>query len=159
MPRPFFNKTTKELTQLFADCGNSPDTLQKIADELAYRRVPSAVELRNKVEAALAGAIQPAREPELGFQPTSILPPRDHPYGGSATKDTQTQRREKAADYATPPVEFATIQPVGVRNRPNAFRPELQNDVQLESGPNDAPVRVFRVALFALIREMRAPNR
>jgi hypothetical protein len=156
MPRPFFNKTTKELTQLFADCGNSPDTLQKIADELAYRRVPSAVELRNKVEAALAGAIQPAREPELGFQPTSILPPRDHPDGGSATKDTQTQRREKAADYATPPMEFTTIQPVGVRNRPNAFRPELQNDVLLESGANDAPVKVFRVALFALIREMRA---
>ncbi len=157
MPRPFFNKTTNELAQLFADCGNSPDTLQKIADELAYRRVPSAVELRNKVEAALAGVIEPARDhPGLGFQPTSILPPRDRPYDGSVTKDTQTQRREKAADYATPPMEFTTIQPVGVRNRPNAFRPELQNEVQLESRPNDAPVKVFRVALFALIREMRA---
>ena len=155
MQRPFFNKTTKELTQLFADCDNSPDILQKIADELAYRRVPSAVELRNKVEAALARAIQPAREPELGFQPTSILP-RAHPDRGSATRDTQTQRREKAADYATPPMEFTTIQPVGVRNRPNAFRPELQNDVQLDAGPNDAPLKVFCVALLALIREMRA---
>ena len=68
MPRPFFNKTTKELTQLFADCGNSPDTLQKIADELAYRRVPSAVELRNKVEAVLAGAIlrRPRRRDKSG---------------------------------------------------------------------------------------------
>lgn len=140
---------------MFADCSESQELLQQLAEELSHRRVPSARELRKRVEAAISGLspqterVQPV-DRELPHTPPADLP-MEQP-GGNA----HARRRARAADYATPPVEFTIVQPLGVSNRPSAFRPAMQNDVRLEIGRSDAPVKVFRIALFALIREMKS---
>ena len=157
MSRPLLNKTTQELAHLFADCGDARDALQQIADELTHRRVPSARALRKKVEATLAGVAGGQPQTNAGIDSSADIPSSNdgEPPSDASTENGQSEKRKRAADYASPPTEFTTIQPLGVSNRPSAFRPVLKNDVRLEIGKDDAPAKVFRVALFALIREMK----
>ncbi|MGA2280693.1 MAG: hypothetical protein ABSG80_10375 [Verrucomicrobiota bacterium] len=53
MPRPLFRETTDELEQMFRECGNSPEQLRILAEELRHRERPKAVALNKKIEAAL----------------------------------------------------------------------------------------------------------
>lgn len=155
MPRPLFNKSTKELQQIFANSGHSREILQQLAEELGHRRVPSAADLRKKVEAVLAG--------HSSFEPTSVEVENKESGASSPSTDPPTgrrgrggaKRREKAADYATPPPEFTRIQSPPIANRPAAFRPILKEEVRLEIESNAPPIKIFRVALAALIREMK----
>jgi hypothetical protein len=156
MSRPFFRKTTEELEQLFREGADSPDQLGMIAAELAHRERPRAVALRKKVEEALA---------KQGDAPTSqtIPPQSDGGLGntgqteGEATRPSQSQSRAKTPSFQefTPPEQFTLVQPMGVRPRPSAFRPTLQNDLRLPISPGDLPTKIFRLALAELIREMK----
>ena len=51
--RPLFKKSTDELEQLFRECGNSPEQLKILVEELLHRERPKAAALAKKVEAAL----------------------------------------------------------------------------------------------------------
>ena len=88
----------------------------------------------------------PLNRETAASRPPSFVSP-----DAAESEDDQSLHR----DYLAPPQEFTLVQPLGVKGRPNAYRPTLQNDVRLTVGPDDSSVKIFCVALFELIREMR----
>jgi hypothetical protein len=157
MSRPLFRKTTDELEQLFREHGNSPEQLKLIVEELLHRERPKAVALVKKVETALSQINSSETQ-------TKPKPEKAHPNKSSEPETTddqpaKAQRPKRTAtgsfqDFA-PPEQFTLVQPVGTRPRPSAFRPTLQNDLQLPILPGDSQTKFFRLALAELIREMK----
>lgn len=152
MPRPLFRKTTDELEALFQQCRHSPEQLRILAEELAHRERPKAVALRREVEAALAQPQSvsevPATVSESGTEP-------DNKQSRPMRTAPNSTARPASFEQFVPPEQFTLVQPLGTRPRPSAYRPELQNDVRLDISEGDPPVKVFRVALAELIREMK----
>jgi hypothetical protein len=152
MTRPFFRKTIEELETIFRECDNSREQLKLLSAELVYRERPRAVALRMKVEAALADQSGSVLEPEQGL----------FGFNAANAKEAKTHRPRDGNQSTAPhfqdfvvPESFTLIQPMGVRPRPSTYRPELQRDLQLPISPGDRPIKIFRIALAELIREMK----
>lgn len=158
MSRPLFKKSVAELEELFQEWRESPERLRTLKAELDHRTRPKAVRLRERVEALLAGDSAntdvPPRETQKELMP-------------GVREDVNQERRKRrdarrpsssptnTQSYLDPPSEFTIVQPLGTRPRPGAFRPTLKEDLELDISKDDPPVKVFRVALHELIREMR----
>ena len=158
MPRPLFRKTTDELEQMFRECGDSPEQLKILVEELLQRERPKAVALKKKVEAALSHAdsrdAQPTSTPENSALNNS---PRAE-NGDSQTAKPQRQSKTTPGTFFQdfiPPEQFTLVQPVGTRPRPSAYHPTRQNDLRLPISPGESPTKIFRLALAQLIREMK----
>jgi hypothetical protein len=53
-PRPYFNKTTQEIAQIFIESPDSPRVLRELLIELSHRKTPSARALRRKIQSRLS---------------------------------------------------------------------------------------------------------
>jgi superfamily I DNA and/or RNA helicase len=157
MPRPLFRKTTDELEQLFRECGNSPEQLRILAEELSHRERPKAVALSKKVEAAISqvGSTDAQTTPAPENSELNIPPQTETGDGQVGTSQRQSRTATTSFQDFIPPEQFTLVQPLGVRPRPSAYRPTLQNDLRLPISPGDSPTKVFRLALAELIREMK----
>jgi hypothetical protein len=157
MSRPLFQKSIAELETLFDEWQTSPEQLRVLKEELDHRKRPKAVRLRERVEALLDGNARSADAPPRTTQRTLFPDETDAPAKparrptsrGTSSASTNSQ------DYLAPPDAFTTVQPMGVRPRPNAFRPTLKQDLELDVSAGDPQVKIFRVALAELIREMK----
>jgi AAA domain/PLD-like domain len=155
MPRPLFRKTGDELHQLFEKWKNSARQLEVLVDELSRRTRPKAIALRKRVEMALRqlkeASTKHVESDELSlFDGESEGQPKT-----SKTDDEAEALDEPRPDYFSPPEKFTLVEPMGVKGRPAAFKPVLDNDVRLAVELNDSSIKLFRAALFELIREMR----
>jgi hypothetical protein len=156
MARPLFSKSIDELIQLFEEWRGSAANLQVLAEELSNRTRPKGVALRKRVEMALqelrsappATSLSPDELPQTDARTT---PQPEQP---KTAKPERESNRPFEGDYV-PPDQFTLVQPLGVKGRPTAFKPILENDVRLAITPSDSSAKIFRVALFELIREMR----
>ncbi|MCE9553993.1 MAG: AAA family ATPase [Planctomycetes bacterium] len=169
MTRPLFSKKIAELEQLFEEWRNSPADLAALADELAHRKTSKAVALLDKVKAAMSKGAAPqsstraAPEATSGAATQQRLWPEAAPAADSAPfaqhppRAHREQPRAARPQYETfvPPDEFTLVQPMGVRPRPSAFRFTLNRDLSLDIPPTAPPAARFRIALAALIAEMR----
>ncbi len=120
--------------------------------ELIHRERPKAVALKAKVQDALKNVggrpATPTSEPRQDSTHQNPLP-------RPITKQVGGAGRPNYEDHTAPPAQFTLVQNLGVKGRPVAFRPTLGNDLRLDLTSNDPPVKVFRVTIFELIREMR----
>lgn len=136
-PRPHLNKRIDELEQFFDTSCDSLDELRVLASELASRSSSRAHALAAKVFARMA---------ELGTDSTGEDDIRQEP--------TRTDSQETYTEFV-PPATFSLVQAPPVKGRPAQFKPPMQTDISLESSPDDTPVTTFRIALEALIAEMK----
>ena len=158
MPRPLFRKTTDELEQMFEECGNSPEQLRILAEELRHRERPKAVALSKKVEAALLSQFGSAgiETTSASENPELNIPAHANVKDGQTGKSQpQSQTAKPSFQDFAPPEQFTLVQPIGSRPRPNAFRPTLKNDLHLPISSGDSQTKIFRLALAELIREMK----
>lgn len=162
MPRPLFRKTAEELETLFQEWRNSPDQLRILAEELAHRKRPRALRLRQEVEGALRSSGPPAARQTSSVQ-SNAEPRTQAPHQVATSEDSShhrhsnnsaTAEREPFQNFA-PPDHFTLVQPLGTRPRPSAYHPTLDTDVRLPISRGDPLVKVFKAALAELIREMR----
>ena len=156
MRRPLSTKGTEELIRLFEERRNSIDGLRELADELSHRERPKAVHLRAEVDEAIRGlaATQSTRAQEPRRPSNSPSNGKNRP-SNAPEGSSDEGRRTTYRDPLSPPDEFTVIQPLGVKGRPSAYQPPMQNDVKLAVGRSDPAAKVFRVALFELIAEMK----
>jgi hypothetical protein len=158
MSRPLFTKSTDELEQMFRECGDSPEHLKILVEELLHRERPKAIALKNKVEAALsqngAHGPQPTSTPENSALNNPPQTEKKDARSGKSQRKSQNSAGAFFQDFV-PPEQFTLVQPVGTRPRPSAFRPTLQTDLRLPISPGDSPTKIFRLALAELIREMK----
>src|SRR6266566_877782 len=139
MPRPLFRKSGEELLQLFEQWKDSPADLQVLADELSRRTRPKSLALRKRVEIALQKLKSTQGIPVLPDQ-LLFADGKAEPQPKISTRDNETENRGRdrpsaGSDYFAPPEEFTLVEPLGVRGRPNAFKPVLENDVRLAADP------------------------
>ena len=76
MTRPYFSKSIRELEKIFTRAGGDHITLRTLHEELAHRRTPRAVALRQRVAAALKGEVaeSPVRNPSPSAPTTGQRP-------------------------------------------------------------------------------------
>ena len=155
--RPLINKGVVELEALYEQWAASPKDLRLLAQELDARTVPRAKNLHRKVVARLEqlrvdSAANPGTLPR-----TEQSPP---PTSGSRPRYATPTHQERDArgngdQEPSPPVSFTLVQPPPVANRPSPYKPELLTDLRLKISKEDSQVKIFRVALAALILEMK----
>lgn len=153
MSRPLFQKSIVELEELFDEWQESPEQLRVLKSELDHRKRPKAVRLREKVESILTsdGGSSGQRPPSAQQELFAI----DEPEESKPPRSRSTRSSSSTQDYLAPPEAFTLVQPMGVRPRPQAFRPPLKENLELSVSDCDAPITVFRLALSELIQEMR----
>ena len=142
----------EELEEMFRECADSPEQLRILAEELSNRERPRAVALRKKVEGALERHASASRGSTANRSSGSA---GESDIGGRHSSQQQSRTSGASFQDFAPPEQFTLVQPTGVRPRPCAFRPTLQNDLQLPIAPGDSPIKIFRIALAELIREMK----
>jgi hypothetical protein len=160
MPRPFKSKHIDELEALYAQKRDETSTLRVLLAELQLRSVPRAIALRKKVEDRIRELsadqeAEPTLHPELPFEPNlegdgSQFLPSDR-----SSLEAEAEPSPADTEETSHTQDFAHVQPPPVAGRPAQFRPQLQRDVHLETSPGDSQVKIFRIAIAALIREMR----
>ena len=167
MPRPLIQRSTEELSALFDEWRNDPANLRVLLDELQYRDRPRAVKLREQVERVLRGgraehadSENESKQSELPLSGGNSVPSR------TTKKTAQSEepparhpkseaRAQQPRDDPEPYSKFTLIQNIPAPGRPPPYRPELLNDIHLDVSPGDPLVKIYRVALAELIREMK----
>ncbi|MFN0196674.1 MAG: AAA domain-containing protein, partial [Planctomycetaceae bacterium] len=150
MNRPLINKRASELERLFHESKDSPELLRVLLAELIHRSRPRAVKLRKMVEDTLDGKVS------LNNASTQMtLWPSPPEHGTPRNRSQKSRQAGSTKERFVAPEIFTTIQPLGVAPRPTAFRPELNTEITLDIGDSDPLAKKYRVALAALIHEMR----
>lgn len=167
MPRPLIQRTTEELSALFDEWRNDHANLRVLFDELQHRDRPRAVKLREQVERALRGDHtvhadnkNESKQGELPLSGNSGSTKQSEKKKAKGEEPPAPQpktpaRAQLTRDDPEPYSKFTLIQPLGVSGRPTPYRPELLNDIRLDVSPGDPLVKIYRVALAELIREMK----
>lgn len=160
MPRPFKTKHINELEALYIQKRNEASTLRALLDELQFRSVPRAIALRKKVEDRIRELLadqeaEPTLHPELLFEPKLEGDGLQSLPNDQSSLEAEAEPSLADIEETSDAQDFAQVQPPPVAERPAQFRPQLQRDVHLETLPGDSQVKIFRIAIAALIREMR----
>ncbi len=165
--RPLIQRSTEELSALFDEWRNDHTKLRVLIDELRHRGRPRALKLREQVEEVLvsgdANSADSKNEPKQSELPLSenrraaAHTKKETANGGerAAPVPTVKARAQRAHDDPQPYSKFTLIQDVPAPGRPTPYRPEMQNDIRLDLSPGDPLVKIYRVALAELIREMK----
>lgn len=167
MPRPLIQRSTEELAALFDEWRNDQVNLRVLIDELRHRDRPRAVKLREQVEQVLRGDPADHADDKHDSKQGELLLSENR----GTTKKTEkkkatdeeppapqpktTARAQQPRGDPEPYSKFTLIQPLGVSGRPTPYMPEMLNDIRLDVSPGDPLVKIYRVALAELIREMK----
>lgn len=158
MKRPLLKSKVEELEALIVARPRDQALLKLISAELKHRSSRRAQQLMSRVDAAL-GSLSSGAPSRLTRQPSpqndaASVTLNDLSSGASPEvyEDQETSSWVQSDDEAE---GFTLIQPPGTQPRPTAFRPQLKEDVALAFSANDAGSKRFRIALDALLQEMR----
>jgi len=175
-PRPLFSKKGHELQALFEASRTDHKQLRVILSELQHRKTPGAISLREKIEKELqsttsstpAAATPPhppspplPPQPPPAIQPTTtttLTPSTIVPAAPHATTHRPQQTLPFVHAESAPRNGLHTIQPLGVRGRPDSWAPKLNDNVRLAIEPSDTRAKVYCAALSELIRELKQKN-
>jgi hypothetical protein len=161
--RPFFQASTGALRGIVENPLSSREELSQVLAELKHRERPQAIRLKEQLEAMLAA---PPKMASAHSRPTLPTEAGEHVLFGdeilleqasAEPKKRKTSRRSPDVDDAEgqPSAAFRLVEPIGVRGRPSPYRPPLQDNISLGLSQTDPLVKKYRVALEALISEMK----
>jgi len=161
--RPFFQASTGALRGIVENHLSTREELFQVLAELKHRERPQAIRLKEQLEAMLAAPPKMAPAHSRPTLPTEagedvlfgdeILPEQ----ASAKPKKRSASRRSPEVDEAEEQTSasFRLVEPIGVRGRPSPYRPPLQDNIRLGLSQTDPLVKKYRVALEALISEMK----
>lgn len=160
--RPFFQSSTSELRGIVENPSSSREMLLKVLAELQHRERPQAIRLKERLEEILSAVPEPPPKDEHLSQTIEacdgiFFEDETHSYERPAEPIKRPVSRRSLQDDLTEQnkTAFRLVEPNGVQGRPSAYRPPLQTNIMLELSEIDSLVKKYRVALEALISEMK----
>jgi hypothetical protein len=162
--RPYFNHSGRQLIDLFESCGGEAQALKTLRAELIHRNTPTMLELRVKVDAALAktddavvpgvkvpGGIQP-RQTELSLSsaesasPASRSAPFESVTSGHVGHELPGPASSDEMDDSGGPIRgrVGSIRPCGaIAGVPSRWAFPDKRDVEIEAGRSATRVDRF----------------